>query len=111
YSYGNAVESYKIKDEFNKKGLDTGIRTLTTIKDEYKEVTRKSDVTWSDIYEDELSFNGLSTFNYAMENWTKLDQENGSIQKLLNANGNLLVFQEDSIGVMPYNKNVIYDTQ
>lgn len=111
FSYGNAVESYKIKDEFNRKGLDTGIRVLSTIKDEYKEVTRKSDVTWSDIYEDELSFNGLSSFNAAMVNWTKLDQEDGSIQKLLNANGNLVVFQEDSIGMMPYNKNVIYDTQ
>jgi hypothetical protein len=111
YSYGNAVESYKIKDEFNRKGLDTGIRVLSTTKDEYKQVIRKADVTWSDIYESELSFNGLSTFNLAMSNWTKLDQEDGSIQKLLNANGNLLIFQEDSIGVMPYNKNVIYDTQ
>lgn len=111
YSFGNAVESYKIKDEFNKKGLAVGIRTSTSTKEEYKEVTRTVDITWSDVYNDESNFNGLNTFNLSEINFIKLDKENGSIQKIYNDNGNLLVLQEDAIGKLPYNKNIIYDTQ
>ncbi|MFK5981446.1 MAG: hypothetical protein QM499_00915 [Flavobacteriaceae bacterium] len=111
WCYGNAVESYKIKDEFNRKGLDVGIRALTTQTEKYKEVIRKADITWSDVYEEENSFNGLGTFNLSLINFIKLDQEDGTIQLLHNSNGNLMVFQEDAIGLMPYNKNVIYDTK
>ncbi len=111
YSYGNAVESYKIKDEFNRKGLDVGIRVSTESKEEYKEVTRVADITWSDVYEDETNFNGLNTFNLSLINFVKLDKENSSIQKLQNFNSNLRVYQEDAIGIMPYNKNIIYDVQ
>lgn len=111
YSYGNAVESYKIKDEFNRKGLDTGIRTSTTQKEQYKEVVREADITWSDVYNNEATFNGLSTFNLSMANFVTLDKENASIQKLHNANGDLMVFQEDAIGIMPYNKNIIYSSE
>jgi len=83
----------------------------TTQKEEYKKVHRIADITWSDVYEDESNFNGLSTFNLSTANFVKLDKENASIQKLHNANGDLLVLQEDAIGIMPYNKNVIYSSQ
>ena len=108
YSYGNAVESYKIKDEFNSKGLDVGVRVSAVSKEEYKEVDRIADVTWSDVYEDETSFNGLNTFNLSLINFVKLDKENSSIQKLHNSNRNLMVLQEDAVGLMLYNKTVIY---
>lgn len=109
YSYGNAVESYKIRDEFNSKGIDLGVRTLTNIREEYKEVTRISDITWSDVYNDETDFNGLNTFNLSQINFVKLDKEEGSIQKLERQNSNLIVYQEDAIGIMPYNKQIIND--
>jgi len=111
FSYGNGIESYKIRDEFNAKGLDVGVRPLTNTYDEYKEVTRIADITWSDVYEEESSFNGLNSFNLSLLNFVKLDKENGSIQKLSSSNSNLLVLQEDCIGLMPYNKNVIYDVE
>ena len=111
FSYGNAVESYKIKDEFNKKGLDLGIRTLVPIAEEYKQVTRIADLTWSDVYNDDSDFNGLNSFNLSLVNFLSLDKENGSVQKLHNSNGNLMILQEDAVGLMPYNKNIIYDTE
>lgn len=111
YSYGNAVESYKIKDEFNKKGLDVGIRVSAASKEEYKQITRIADISWSDVYNDDSNFNGLSSFNLSLINFISLDKENSTIQKLYNSNSNLMVFQEDAIGIMPYNKNIIYDTQ
>jgi len=109
FCYGNAVESYKIKDEFNRKGIDLGIRTSAVSDEEYKEVDRIADVTWSGVYQDNANFNGLSTFNLSTRNWVVLDKESASIQKLLNFNSDLLVFQENAIGIMPYNKNIIKD--
>jgi len=111
FSYGNAVESYKIRDEFNEKGLDVGIRTLTTTKEGFKQELREADICWSDVYEDEFNFNGLSSFSLPDINFVKLDKEEGSIQKLINDNGNLLIFQEKAIGLMPYNKNILQDVQ
>jgi hypothetical protein len=111
FSYGNGVESYKIKDEFNRKGLDLGIRTLTTTVEEYKQRTRTANITWSDVYREDSGYNGLSTFNQSQIIFVPLDEESGSIQLLHNSNGNLKVYQEDAIGIMPYNKNIIYDTE
>lgn len=109
FSYGNAVESYKIKDEFNKKGLSTGIRTSSTSKQEYKKVIRTADVQWSDVYNDDSDYNGLNAFKLASPNFINLDKENGGVQILDNANSNLLVIQEDATGLMPYNKDIIQD--
>lgn len=112
FSYGNAVESYKIRDEFNAKGLDVGVRPLSNIREEYKEVTRVADITWSDLYNDDTDFNGLNTFNLSLLNFIKLDKEEGSIQKIFNdGNRNILVLQEDAIGIMPYNKQIINDVE
>lgn len=112
FSYGNAVESYKIRDEFNRKGIDVGVRPLTNTREEYKEVTRTADITWSDVYNDDTDFNGLNTFNLSLINFVKLDKEDGTIQKLFNdGNRNVLVLQEDAIGIMPYNKNIINDVE
>lgn len=109
FSYGNSVETYKVKDEWNAKGLAVGVRSLSDSKEEYKEVTRRADITWSNRYEDETNFNGLNDFNLTEVNFEKLDKENGSIQKIDNANGNLLVLQEDATGLMAYEKNIIED--
>ena len=111
FSYGNGVESYKIKDEFNAKSIDIGTRVSSTSKQEYKETIRTEDVTWSDVYNADASFNGLNSFNLSLINFLPLDRENGSIQKIYNKNSNLIILQEDGIGRIPYNKNIIYDTQ
>lgn len=111
WSFGNGVESYKIYDEFNQKGLDEGIRVTSRTKEKYQQVLRETDITWSDVYNDDSNFNGLSAFNPSLLNWITLDKENGSIQKLHNSNGNLMVLQEEAAGLVPYNKNIIYDAQ
>lgn len=108
WSFGNGVESYKIQDQFNKPGLNSGVRVLTAIKDKYKEVTRIADITWSDVYNEDSDFNGLNWFNLSNANFILLDKENGGIQLIDNDNSNLLVLQENAIGIMPYNKEVIF---
>lgn len=111
FSYGNGVESYKIRDEFNANSIDTGTRVSSISKEEYKETIRTEDVSWTDVYSNDGTFNGLSSSNLSLANFITLDRENGSIQKIYNKNGNLMILQEDGIGRIPYNKNIIYDTQ
>jgi hypothetical protein len=82
---------------------------LTSIKDVYAEVHRKSGITWSDVYNDETNFNGLSSFNLSLANFIDLDKENGGITKLHSLNGDLLTLQEDAVGILPVNKRIIND--
>ena len=109
FCYGNGVESYKIRDEFGTKGMAVGSRTLTSIKDVYAEVHRKAGITWSDVYNDETNFNGLSSFNLSLANFIDLDKEDGEITKLHSLNSNLFVAQEDALGILPVNKRIIKD--
>ena len=76
WTFGNGVESYKLYDEFNQKGLDEGVRVTSSTKEEYKEVIRQADVGWSDVYNDDSNFNGLSTFNLSLLNFIVLDNTN-----------------------------------
>lgn len=111
FAYGNGVESYKIRDEFNGVSIDVGTRVSSVSKEEYKETVRTEDITWTEVYSNDGTFNGLSSSNLSQINFITLDRENGSIQKIYNKNGNLMVLQEDGIGRLPYNKNIIYDTE
>lgn len=111
FAYGNGVESYKIRDEFNAVSIDVGTRVSSVSKEEYKETVRTEDITWTEVYSNDGTFNGLSSSNLSQINFITLDRENGSIQKIYNKNGNLMVLQEDGIGRLPYNKNIIYDTE
>ena len=111
FCYGNGIESYKVLDALTGKGTDVGQRSLTNLLDEYKETHRTTGISWSDVYDDETGFNGLSTFNLSLINFIDLDKENGSIQKMHVLNGDLLVLQEDAVGILPVNKNIITDAQ
>lgn len=116
YSYGNGVESYKIKDAFNSenlKGKDINFEfrgaIVTTERD--KQRHRKADMTWTGVYNEDTGFNGLNQFNASTLNWRRLDQEDGSIQRIYSRDNDIVVFQEDKVGVVLFGKSVIYDQQ
>ncbi|WP_430611500.1 fibronectin type III domain-containing protein [Flavobacterium sp. JP2137] len=109
FNFGNGIESYKIKDRFNKNFLGIDLRPTTTSIDEYGEVTRYSDVTYSDPYVESAGMNGLNSFNLAKLNWKELDKNNGSISHLLGREGNLLVCQLDKIGQVLFGKDAMYN--
>ncbi|MCP1996651.1 fibronectin type III domain-containing protein [Flavobacterium sp. HSC-61S13] len=109
FNFGNGVESYKIKDMFNKNYLNIDLQPTTTSTEEYGEVTRYSDVTYSDSYVESAGINGLNSFNPVKLNWKELDKNNGSISHLLGREGNLLVCQLDKIGQVLFGKDAMYN--
>lgn len=108
FAFGNSVESYKIKDNFNANSLGLDLMATATSEDDYAEVTRYSDITFSEAFVESTGFNGINSFNRALLNWKELDKGNGWIQKLVTRDSNILVFQTDKVGQVMFGKDIMY---
>ena len=108
FAWGNAFESYKIKDLFNNTTMKMDTRPSSPIE-EYKENYRISSVTYSGVFEQTTSVNALNEFNLTLANYKDLDDKYGKIKKLFSRDNNLLVFQEDKVLQVLFNKSVLYN--
>lgn len=109
WSYKNALETYRIRDDFNKPTLEYSLRAMTTV-DEYKRKSSKNSICYSGTYGENTNINRLNEFNLSNANFKYLDSEYGSIQKLHARNTNLVVFQEDKVSEVLYGKNLLSDS-
>lgn len=108
FCWGNGFESYKIKDLFNAKSMKIDTRPLSTIED-YRENKRISSLTYSGVFEQSTNYNALNEFNLSLVNYKDLDDKYGSIQKLFSKDTNIIVFQEDKVHRVLFNKTIIFD--
>ena len=109
FSFGNGVESNRIRDDFNNIFIKNGARVSTTLQDQYKQDTRTSGLIFSGIYNKNTSLNDLNQFIQA-ENITKdLDTTYGSIQKLFARNSDLIALCEDKIVQIFADKDLIFN--
>lgn len=108
YAFGNGFESYKIRDAFVADKMSIKNRPLTYVEN-YRENNRESSLTYSDVYEQSTNYNGLNEFNLAKVNYTDLDDEYGSIEKIHSRDTNLVVFQENKVSYLPYQKSILYN--
>ena len=107
YSFGNGVESNRIKDNFNQPFLSPGVR-VSTIFEDYKEENRTNGLIFSGLYNNISSINELNQFVQA-ENITKeVNPTYGSIQKLHARDSDLVVLCEDKVLKVVANKNALY---
>lgn len=109
WSYRNALETYRIRDDFNKPTLEYSLRAMATV-DEYKKKSSKNSICYSGTYGENTNINRLNEFNLSNANFKYLDSEYGSIQKLYARNTNLVVFQEDKVSEVLYGKNLLSDS-
>ena len=109
YTQGNGAESYVIKDLFNANFLSTNTRPNAVQLDGYKSRRNISSLTYSGAFEKTTSYNSLNEFNLSRANYKDLDDKYGSIQKLFSRDTDLIVFQEDKIHKVLYNKNLLSD--
>lgn len=107
FSWGNGVESSKIKDSFNGNRIGFDTRPITVL-DEYKRNERIASLTYSGVFQQSTNYNALNEFNLATGNFKDLDDAYGSIQKLYSRDNNIIVFQEDKIFQVLFNKSVVY---
>jgi len=109
YSFGNGVESNRIRDDFNKPYISNGVKASSTLHEQYKEDTRGSGLIYSGLYNKTTSFNELNQFIMADKITKELSPTYGSIQKLFTRDEDLIAFCEDKVVQIFADKDILYN--
>jgi hypothetical protein len=109
FSFGNGVESYKIRDSILGASFNFGERVTTVAAQDYKMSDRFSDITYSGIFNGESNINKLNEFNSGLSNFKHCEASFGEIQLLDGRNTDILVLQEDKISYVLGEKNLLSD--
>jgi len=110
YTFGNGAESYKILDRLGGAELAPGNRVVTVSQQDYREMHRFADLTYSGRFSNESNINRLNEFNLSISNFKILEDSFGSIQKLFGRETDVLVLQEDKISYVLAGKNLLSDS-
>jgi len=109
YSFGNGVESNRIKDDFNQVFVDKNAIVSTTLQGEYKENQRKYGLIYSGIYNSKNGVNDTNQFIAAEKITKDINPEYGSIQKIFARNSDLLTLCEDKVLKIQANKDALFN--
>jgi hypothetical protein len=110
YSFGNGVESYRIRDSIKGKSFNLGNRVFTTSNEEFKAAHRFADITYSGVFNDESNVNRLNEFNLGLANFKPLEETYGDVEILFARETDILVLQEDKISYVLAGKNLLSDS-
>jgi hypothetical protein len=108
YCFRNGVESDRIRDDFNGSYMQYSPRVSSTIEN-YEQERVPHGLTYSGVFRQDTGTNRLNEFNLSTANFKYVDRFFGSIQKLYARDTNLIVFQEDKISYVLYEKNLLSD--
>jgi hypothetical protein len=109
YSFGNGVESDRIRDDFNQVTIDNGPKASTTLEEPYEEERRGSGLIYSGIYNSMSGVNNLNQFIQAEKITKDLNPSYGTIQKLYARNTNLVTLCEDKVFKILANKDALFN--
>ena len=109
FSFGNGVESNRLRDDYNAVTIDKGPRVSTTLEETYKEEKKGSGMIFSGIYNSTSSVNQLNQFIQAESITKDLNPEYGTIQKLFTRNTNIVALCENKILKVLANKDALYN--
>ena len=109
FSFGNGIESNRIRDDFNAMTLSNGVKASTTLDSKYKEEHRKNGLIYSGLYNSTNGVNDLNQFIMAEKITKDLNPTYGSIQKLFSRRISLIAFCEDRVVAITANKNALYN--
>ena len=108
YSFGNGVESDRIRDDFNAATIANGVKASTTFED-YREEKREHSFIFSGIYNATSGVNELNQFIQAEPITKDLNPIYGSIQKLISRDTDIVALCEDKILKVLANKNALFN--
>tara|TARA_R110000822_G_scaffold356_10_gene1561 strand:+ start:15 stop:8012 length:7998 start_codon:yes stop_codon:yes gene_type:complete len=112
YSFGNGVESNRIRDNFNLPFITNGVKVSTTLEHEYREEHRKYGLIYSGIYNSTSGVNNLNQFIQAEKITKDINPTYGSIQKLKagwGQRGDLVALCEDRVLKILANKDALFN--
>ncbi len=108
-SFGNGIESNRIRDDFNAPFILNGARASSTIEEPYSEENRKYGLIYSGIYNSTNGVNNLNQFIQAEKITKDVNPTYGSIQKLYTRDSDLVAFCEDKVLRILANKDAIFN--
>ena len=108
YSYGNGVESDRIRDSFNAPTIDNGVQVSTTFSG-YKEEQKPTGLIYSGLYNSTSELNSLNEFNMSQKITKDLNPTYGSIQALKTRDTDVVVFTEDKVLKVLSNKDALFN--
>ena len=97
WTFGNGVESDRIRDDFNAVQMDNGVKASTTLATPYEEELRSSGMIFSGIFNSTSGVNDLNQFIMAEPITKDINPSYGTIQRMYARNTNTLVFCEDKV--------------
>lgn len=109
FAFGNGAESYKIRDSIVGRSFGLGNRASMVSAQDYREVRRDTDITYSGIYNDVSNVNKFNEFNYGLDNYKHLEDSFGPIYILDGRETDVLVLQEDKISYVLTGKDLLSD--
>ena len=108
-TFGNGMESSIIEDDWNGPELLPSPRSSAAI-DRYEQIVMDNALTYSGLFNESTSTNNLNEFNLSLANFRIIEKEYGPIQKLYARSGDLIVFQEDKVSKILFEKNLLSDS-
>ena len=109
YSFGNGVESDRIRDDFNQVRIDKGAKASSTIEEPYQEEHRKYGLIYSGLYNSNSGVNNLNQFIQAEKITKDINPTYGSIQKLHARDTDLITLCEDKCLRILSNKDAVFN--
>ena len=109
YSFGNGVESNRIRDDYNAVTIDKGPKASMTLAEQYKEERRGSGLIHSGIYNSTSGVNSLNQFVMAEPITKDLNPRHGSIQKLHSRDTDIVALCEDKILKILSEKDAVFN--
>ena len=109
FSFGNGVESNRIRDDFNAPFIDKGPIVSTTLNEDYKEEHKTNGFIFSGIFNSTSGVNELNQFLLALPITKNINPEYGTIQKIFARDSDLITFCEDKILKVLANKDALFN--
>jgi len=109
-SFGNGVESFKIKDSLAGRRFYLGNRAYATAYTDVKRVDRFADGTWSGTYNDDTNTDKLNQFVSGLLNYKHLEESFGPVMVAHGRGTDVMVIQENKISYVLTGKNLLSDS-
>ena len=109
YSFGNGVESNRIRDNFNLPFISNGPKVSTTLEEDYKQEHRKYGLIYSGLYNSNSGVNNLNQFIAAEKITKDVNPIYGSIQKIHSRDSDLVTLCEDKCLRILVQKDAVFN--